>query len=135
MPETLSNNCLTLQLPKVAIPVGATRSWHSNLNENQGDELSKEALKCSNIPGDLEYTCLRRERPKRTPVSHLSLTLRLHSSKKWRQRQSCNLIECWNYAQHTQRVPWHRLGDLPVQGIKENLWPKLTVKKTKQRIQ
>lgn len=47
--KRISDNCLTLQLPEVAIPFGANEDLAKNSKEKAGHEMSVETLKSLNI--------------------------------------------------------------------------------------
>lgn len=97
--KTISSSYLTSQLPEAAIPVATNKTLVKKLKrEKVENEIPTGRFeKLQNIPWNLlghapvqGYTHAQ-ERPEKILISHLWLTLRLFSSRKWRLRPSCEL--------------------------------------------
>lgn len=95
-------------------PLEQTKEWAKNVKGN----IHLGVLKSSNkIPGDLachiyvwSCTCAQK-RPQRTLLSHLLLTLRLFTNRKWRLKQGCTLLSralkaCSNKHTETLSKAW-----------------------------
>lgn len=110
--KKIRSNCLTSQFLEASATVGLNK--HKNLE----NEMSKGVFeKFWHISGDPDgHTQVQdwvhtKERPKKTLVSCLWLTLKLCIGKQWRIRQISKLSEHWRHSPTNKQSPEGRLFD------------------------
>lgn len=111
--KIMKSNCLSLQLPKTAVIIGASEKMTKTISKGkQGKEISIESIRSSRS-GDSRHLCVS------TRVSSFGVSEKLAlvnfealSRHKVKAKERCKLSEHWRFSSTCTRSPSAETGRL-----------------------